>query len=151
MKNSKVANFVIALVLLTLGVSSCDILFDPYDPGNGGGKDTVIWEDPCDSTIWDDPRDTVIWDDPTDTVIVDDGDNDFQMVRSQGTVLWVPIEGGFWGIEAANGHDYEVLNLPREFQQHGIKVDFAGNVYPDGVSMYMWGEVLEITSIQRVR
>lgn len=149
MKNSKIANFVIALVVLSLAASSCDILFDPYDPGHGGGRDTIVWEDPNDTIIWDDPTDSN-W--HRDTVNQDDaGDDQMHPVSTEGTVLWVPIEGGFWGIEAVNGRDYEVLNLPREFQQHGLKVKFDGLAYPDGASMYMWGEVLEILTIQRVR
>ena len=148
MKNSKIANFVFALVILTLGASSCDILFDPYDPGHGGGgRDTIIWEDPCDSIIVDDPSDSN-W--HRDTINNDDGDTDVYFVQSQGTVLWIPIEGGFWGIESIDGHDYEVLNLPRKFQHHGMRVAFSGRVHPEAASMYMWGEVLEIHKIERL-
>lgn len=185
--NKKLANWILALALVSVSASSCGLFdpYDPYDPGGNGGRDTNIWDpgdtlicddprdtnvwDPGDSNIWDDPRDTTIWN-PWDTIVWDPrdtsgngwgrdtvgnddrgDDNGITFVKSEGTVVWVPIEGGFWGIEAVNGHEYEPINLPREFQVNGLKVAFQGQVMHNWGSMYMWGEVLDVGTIHRVR
>lgn len=144
MTNSRIASIVLGLAMLIFGAASCDI-FDPYDPGDpgngggGGGKDTIIIDDPVDSN-WN----------PRDTSGNHDGDDDggITFIRAEGTVVWVPIEGGFWGIEATNGHEYEPVNLPEPFQVNGLKIVFTGKLLNWG-SMHMWGETIEIGEIAK--
>jgi hypothetical protein len=147
MTNSKIASFVAGLAMLAFGAASCDI-FDPYDPGdpgnggggNGGGCDTII----VDTLPGDDwGRDT--------SGNHDDGDDQGTFVRSEGTIVWVQMEGGFWGIEAANGHEYEPVNLPQEFMENGLNVAFTGQVLQDWGSITQWGSVLEVHTMQRLR
>ncbi len=141
MTNSRIASIVLGLAMLIFGAASCDI-FDPYDPGDpghgGGGKDSII-------------VDTLPWDpwDPRDTSGNHDDDDQPTFVRGQGTVVWVELEGGFWGIEATNGHEYEPVNLPEPFMVNGLKVAFTGKLLNWG-TMHMWGEVLEIGEISRL-
>jgi hypothetical protein len=138
MKNSKIASLVLGLAMLVFGAASCDI-FDPYDPGNGGGGNGGGGNGGG--------RDTIIIDDPVDTNR-NDGDDQPTYIRGEGTVVWVNLEGGFWGIEAANGHEYEPLNLPEPFQVNGMKVVFSGKLL-NWPSMHMWGETLEIGEISK--
>lgn len=163
MKN-RIASYIAAFAILAFGAASCDIL-DPWDPGdgggngggNGGGRDTVC-DNPKDTNIWDpwDPNDTIIWDNPNDSNWFPrdsnghDGnhdDDDIAFIRGEGTVVWVPIEGGFWGIESSDGHEYEPLNLPQEFMVNGLKVGFHGQLMKNWASMYQWGTVLQIGEI----
>lgn len=144
MTNSKIASVVAGLAMLAFGAASCDI-FDPYDPGDpgnggGGGCDTIIVD-----TLPDDGwgRDT--------SGNHDDDDDQGTFVRAEGTIVWVQLEGGFWGIEAGDGKEYEPINLPKEFMVHGLKVAFTGQVMEDWASIYQWGAVLEVSTIQRIR
>ena len=139
MTNSKIASLVAGLAMLAFGSASCDI-FDPYDPGDpgngggGGGCDTIIYR-------------------PNDSTGNGGGgqdDNQATFVRAEGTIVWVELEGGFWGIEATNGHEYEPINLPPDFMVDGLKVQFTGKVMKDWGSMYMWGEVLEVGVISKL-
>jgi hypothetical protein len=136
MTNSRIASIVLGLAMLIFGAASCDI-FDPYDPGDpghgggGGGKDTIII------------------DDPRDTSGNHDDDDQPMFIRAQGTVVWVELEGGFWGIEATNGHEYEPINLPEPFQVNGLKVAFSGQLLDWG-SAHMWGKVLEVHEISKI-
>jgi hypothetical protein len=136
------ASIVAGFAMLAFTAASCDI-FDPYDPGDpgnggGGGKDTIIIDDPIDSN-WN----------PRDSNGNHDDDDDMTFVRGEGTIVWVNIEGGFWGIEATNGHEYEPVNLAPEFQVNGLKVVFTGKLLNWG-TMHMWGEVMEVGEMSKI-
>jgi len=73
---------------------------------------------------------------------------DSQLVESTGTVLFNVIEGGFWGIVTDSGVRYEVANLPDEFMKDGGKVKFTGVEVKDAASIHMWGQLLDIKSIE---
>lgn len=68
----------------------------------------------------------------------------------QGTVRYLSFEGGFYGIAADSGANYDPLNLPAEFAVDGLRVKFDGRERPDRGSLHMWGVVFEITKIARL-
>jgi hypothetical protein len=61
-----------------------------------------------------------------------------------GTVTWVPIEGGFFGIVSDDGKRYDPINLPAEFAQDGMRVRFTAKTDPDMASFHMWGTIVSI-------
>ncbi|MCS7242333.1 MAG: hypothetical protein NZ706_06645, partial [Candidatus Caldatribacterium sp.] len=46
-------------------------------------------------------------------------------IQVTGTVVYVPLEGGFFGILGDNGVQYEPVNLPEEFRVDGLRVVFV--------------------------
>jgi hypothetical protein len=70
-------------------------------------------------------------------------------VNREGTVLWVDLEGGFYGILGDDGQQYDPLNLPMEYQVHGLRVTFAARIRDDLASAHMWGYLITIESIDR--
>jgi len=64
-----------------------------------------------------------------------------------GTVQWVDIEGGFFGIVADNGIHYEPLNLPEKYQD-GARVHVVARIRDDYASIHMWGTIIEILDIE---
>jgi hypothetical protein len=70
--------------------------------------------------------------------------------QSTGTVKFLSFEGGFYGIVADNGAEYDPLNLPAGFAVDGLRVRFEGKERPDKASLHMWGIVFEITKIERL-
>jgi hypothetical protein len=71
-------------------------------------------------------------------------------ISAQGTVQFIELEGGFWGIIGVDGKHYDVVNLPKEFQQQGLRVKFTGRVRPSQISFHMWGVIVEIMSVERL-
>ena len=80
------------------------------------------------------------------------------IVRANGTVTYMSLEGGFWAIVAdppsptqSHGATYDPLGgLPAEFQQHGLRVWFEGRIRDDMASIHMFGRIVEIISIRRL-
>lgn len=68
----------------------------------------------------------------------------------KGTVKYLSFEGGFYGILAESGAEYDPLNLPAEFAVDGLRVKFDGKERPDKGSVHMWGIAFEITKIERL-
>jgi L-ascorbate metabolism protein UlaG (beta-lactamase superfamily) len=66
-----------------------------------------------------------------------------------GTVRYIDIEGGFYGLVADTGEKYDPVNLPEDFRQDGLRVKFAVKEKKGAVSFRMWGKIVEILKIQQ--
>jgi hypothetical protein len=73
-----------------------------------------------------------------------------QTLSFQGTVKYLNLEGGFWGIVSEDGKNYDPLNLAAEFQQEGLSIQVKAVVKDDMVSIHMWGTIIQITAITKV-
>jgi hypothetical protein len=67
-----------------------------------------------------------------------------------GTVTWVPIEGGFFGIISDDGKRYDPLNLPAEYAHDGMRVGFTAKTEPDMASFHMWGTIVSIIDMHPI-
>jgi len=68
-----------------------------------------------------------------------------------GKVIYIPLEGGFYGIEErATGNKYLPVNLPAAFQQAGIEVQVQANKVKDISGIPMWGEYIYIQTIKPI-
>jgi len=65
-----------------------------------------------------------------------------------GTVKYITIEGGFWGIISDDGKNYDPRNLPAEFKQEGLRVQVEA-VVKDGFSIHMWGTIIDVTAVSK--
>jgi len=72
-----------------------------------------------------------------------------RVLEFTGTVVWVPLEGGFFAIEDDSGQTYDPINLPREFQQSGLRVRGTALLRMDMASIHMYGKLIEILTISR--
>lgn len=66
----------------------------------------------------------------------------------KGTVKFINLEGGFYGIIGDDGKNYLPINLSQEFKIDGTRVKFEGKIRKDILTIYMWGEPIEITKIE---
>jgi len=66
-----------------------------------------------------------------------------------GTVRYISVEGGFYGIVGDDGKRYDPVNLPDPFRENNLRVRFRGKVVKDRISFHMWGELFEIEKIVR--
>lgn len=70
-----------------------------------------------------------------------------EIVQATGTIRFVPLEGGFYGIIADDGTRYDPIHLPEALKKDGQRVRFEGKVRHDLASIHMWGILIEITRI----
>jgi hypothetical protein len=66
-----------------------------------------------------------------------------------GTVMNVPIEGGFWGLRADDGTNYDPVNLPEEYRNDGLRVYFQVKELENVAGIHMWGKIVEIIKIEK--
>jgi hypothetical protein len=68
-----------------------------------------------------------------------------------GKVIYIPLEGGFYGIEErATGNKYLPLNLPEAFQKAGIEVKVQAKKAKDIRGIHMWGEYIHIQTLELI-
>ncbi|MBS1272172.1 MAG: hypothetical protein MAGBODY4_01311 [Candidatus Marinimicrobia bacterium] len=74
-----------------------------------------------------------------------------EIISDRGTIRYIDLEGGFYGIIADNGERYDPLNLPEEFKQDSLRVKFTAVEAKEQASFHMWGTIVEITRIEKVK
>ena len=70
------------------------------------------------------------------------------MTALVGTVAYVPLEGGFFGILADGGGQCEPIFLDAAFQIDGLRVRVEYIERPDLVSAHMWGMFIEAVTVE---
>lgn len=66
-----------------------------------------------------------------------------------GTIKYIDLEGGFYGIIADSGERYFPLNLDQQYKVDGQKVRVEGKVRKNVMTTTMWGTPLEILRIEQ--
>lgn len=105
------------LVLLLLLLSGCDFLFD-------GGTCLEPWVAPA----------------STAKVLGD-------VVTFEATVVFLDVDGGFWGLLASDDVPYEPVTLPPSYQIDGREVLVEGRVFAT-TTPHGWGRFLLIDRIE---
>jgi hypothetical protein len=72
-----------------------------------------------------------------------------KIIRDTGVIRYINLEGGFYGIIGRKGN-YDPVNLPRIFQQDGLRVSFTAELLDDMGSIHMWGKLIRIVSMQTI-
>lgn len=70
--------------------------------------------------------------------------------RFQGTVKYIDIEGGFYGIVSENGDRYNPLDMPPSFKVDGLRVQVTARKSDDVATIMMWGTPVHIVDIERL-
>ena len=74
----------------------------------------------------------------------------FNIVSGTGTIKYISIEGGFYGLITDDGKKYDPNNLSQAFQKDNLKVKFKARVRDDLVSFHMWGTLVDIIEIEKI-
>ena len=72
------------------------------------------------------------------------------IVSGVGTVQYVELEGGFYGLVADDSTRYNPQNLAEEYRQDGLRVRFRAVTKDDVMTTQMWGRPIEILDILRL-
>ena len=75
---------------------------------------------------------------------------DEEIITIFGRVVYVDLEGGFYGIISNLDEQYDPINLPVEFQQNGLPVYVVAKIRDDLGSIHMWGIIIEILEINDI-
>lgn len=67
-----------------------------------------------------------------------------------GTVSYIDLEGGFYGILGDDGRHYDPVDLPKPFRQNGLRVNFWPDACRDCASTHMWGSIIRLKKIERL-
>ncbi|KDE55778.1 hypothetical protein EI28_04550 [Methanoculleus sp. MH98A] len=87
------------------------------------------------------------WGTPVEVVEIAAGDTR-RTVAANGTITFVDLEGGFYGIVTDDGRNFLPRNLPAEYRRDGLLVQFSADVQDDAAGIQMWGTPVEIRSIE---
>jgi len=70
-----------------------------------------------------------------------------------GTIVFIDIEGGFYGIVSDEFYygtkTFDPINLPSEFMEDGLRVKFKAILWYD-YGFHMWGRPVVILEIERL-
>lgn len=78
------------------------------------------------------------------------GDAQGGVITMTGTITYINLEGGFYGIIADSGDQYFPLNLDQQFKVNNLKVRIEGKIRKNVMTTTMWGTPLEILKIERL-
>jgi hypothetical protein len=67
-----------------------------------------------------------------------------------GTVTYIPLEGGFYGITGDDGKNYYPVNLEPYYEKNGTRIVFTFIPEQDVATTAMWGIPVRITTIRTV-
>lgn len=67
-----------------------------------------------------------------------------------GTITYIDLEGGYYGIIADSGERYFPLNLEQQYKTDKTRVRIEGSIRRDVLTSTMWGVPLEIRKIERL-
>jgi hypothetical protein len=65
-----------------------------------------------------------------------------------GTVIYIPLEGGFYGIAGDDGKNYYPVNLEPYYEKNGTRILFTFVPEQDVATTAMWGIPVRITTIK---
>ncbi len=71
------------------------------------------------------------------------------VISGTGTVKFIDLEGGFYGIMGDDSKNYDPINnLGQEFEKDGLRVNFEAKIRTDIATTRMWGTPVEIIKIE---
>jgi len=72
------------------------------------------------------------------------------VVSGTGSIQYIDLEEGFYGIICDDGEDYKPINLIQQFQKDDLQISFEAKILKDGDSIHTWGTAIEITKIEKL-
>lgn len=80
----------------------------------------------------------------------DDAPAPADIISDTGTVRYVDLEGGFYGLVADDSTRYLPDSLDAAFRQDGLRVRFRAELREDVVTMQMWGRPIHVLDLARL-
>lgn len=61
-----------------------------------------------------------------------------------GTIVFLELGSGGWGIETPKGQQYFITNMPEQLKKSGAQVTVLARPADDYMGLVMWGEAVEL-------
>jgi hypothetical protein len=68
-------------------------------------------------------------------------------ISFEGTVKYIDLEGGFYGIVTDDGKEYDPIALASGYQTDGLRVRVRALPVTDQVNTHQWGTLIKIIDI----
>ena len=68
----------------------------------------------------------------------------------KGTIRFVDLGPGFFGIDTEDGRELLPVNMPEQLKYAGRKVEVLVKPVRDYVSVFMWGEAVHIIGFKTI-
>jgi hypothetical protein len=73
---------------------------------------------------------------------------DLGEIEHTGMIMHVERDGGFWGIVTTDSTRFRPTNLPADFENEGMEVEFEGYVLSEERVEGEWGIPIELTEVE---
>lgn len=73
------------------------------------------------------------------------------IIQYKGTIKFIELEGGFYGIVTDNNLNLLPSNLTEKYRQSGAIVEFSGKEIKDIKTTQQWGTPFQINDIYLIR
>lgn len=67
-----------------------------------------------------------------------------------GTVKYVDLGPGFYGVIANDGTEYRPVNFPEQLKQEGKKISLLVQNFDEEMSMFMWGKTVKVRGFKTI-
>lgn len=75
------------------------------------------------------------------------GNPERDVISGTGTVKFIDLEGGFYGLIGDHGERYNPINLNSEYKVDGLRVRFEAKILEDTATIQMWGTPIEVIEV----
>ena len=79
-----------------------------------------------------------------------ENDNEEDIIKGTGTVVFINLEGGFYSIIEDSGYAYTPINLDQEFRVDGLRVRFEAIILHGLGGIPFPGTRIEIITIEKL-
>ncbi len=69
-------------------------------------------------------------------------------IKVEGTIRYINVEDGFWGIVGTDGKKYDPINLESKYRTDGQVVNLKAEILHDPISSYHRGVPIKINIIE---
>jgi hypothetical protein len=76
--------------------------------------------------------------------------SNYEILEGTGEIVFIGLEGGFFGIKSDDGDYYDPINLADDFKVEGLKIHFIAKIRSDVVTYHMWAKIIELIFIEEI-
>ena len=76
--------------------------------------------------------------------------HEMDTMEGTGTIRYIDLEGGFYGIETDAGQQLDPVNLRSEFRQDGLRVRFRVRMVKEVMTIHQWGSPVEVLEMEAI-
>ena len=76
--------------------------------------------------------------------------SNYDVFAGTGEIIFIDLEGGFYGIKSDDAEYYDPINLSDDFKIEGLRIQFFARIRNDVLTYHMWAKVIELIFIKEI-